>query len=289
MFVCMFDRVILIVIKEFLMILMMFCWHWCCVCMHICVYISTRVSILYVCMLVVFSFIRLTTWFMYPTDVNDILYLWLVISLARQHWTTLRRRASKMSWYVFHNSINHLSWMRAQTHLTYTYIYIFMFMKLNHYISYCLSFVMRICDHLYVSCSYVFVQQSTMISSRGVLHQLVTVMCGLSLVYYWGYTALIAASNKGHKDIAIESADLNIQNKVSDSYLDFHNDEDHLKLCWRCWNCQHCCVHTYVCVYVCMYISVRVCILCYVYVCLYVCLIEPLLSSWSLPSSPYSS
>ena len=58
---CMFDRVILIVIKEFLLILMMFCWHWCCVCMHICVYISTRVSILYVCMLVVFSFIRLTT------------------------------------------------------------------------------------------------------------------------------------------------------------------------------------------------------------------------------------
>ena len=56
-----------------------------------------------------------------------------------------------------------------------------------------------------------------------------TATCGAALVYQDGETALIWASECGHKDVAIalaeRGADLNIKNKVSDYQLCIHDDD----------------------------------------------------------------
>ena len=111
---------------------------------YVCISLHEYLFCLYAIMLFVFSIIRLTTWYMCSSDNNDDICLYFLIRMASQHWTTLRKRASKMSWYVYYNSVNHWSCMRAQTHSTHIYMNI----KLHNFIPYSITFVRCICNHL---------------------------------------------------------------------------------------------------------------------------------------------
>ena len=98
-----------------------------------------------------------------------------------------------------------------------------------------------------------------------------TVMCGAALVYQYGWTALIWASFKGHKDIAIalaeKGADLHIKDNVSDCYLCVYGDDDDGGVSATLITAI--CIYVYVCVYgcVCMfaYVCMDVCMYAYVF------------------------